>query len=389
MSRSAKFYDFIFISLIIYAIFDMQTSQVTGNAGVSRTNTHLALILLIGLHGVFLFLSIAKRRHFYVTATAGITILITLWILILDVFCEIDLWTMLTHCGLSALWMFAQYFYSVYPDNHACVIERIQKRFFLLLLVYAVGIVYYMIQMWVTKGRLLVSNLAYNMLVLLPWFYVPSAKDRDKVATIIVAIFTLITLKRGAIIAFVLMFLFAMSALGKIKNQQNKYIGRLILLSSVFIIVACIVDSYLGGALFSRFTVSQMQGGSGRTDMYKLILEALSERNITTLFFGTGSGSSSLLLGTGAHNEWLEFLYSFGIVGVGLYFCLLISMIKQTLKLKRYSSEMYISIAMSTIYFTCVGLYGGMYFVQSSYFLFALIGYSNYRLNEELMEYEK
>lgn len=157
------------------------------------------------------------------------------------------------------------------------------------------------------KGRLLVSNLAYNMLVLLPWFYVPSAKDRDKVATIIVAIFTLITLKRGAIIAFVLMFLFAMSALGKIKNQQNKYIGRLILLSSVFIIVACIVDSYLGGALFSRFTVSQMQGGSGRTDMYKLILEALSERNITTLFFGTGSGSSSLLLGTGAHNEWLEF----------------------------------------------------------------------------------
>lgn len=379
-SYTLKYYFVIFISLLIYALFDMQSSQVTGNAANSRSSTHIALIVLILLHFLSFIFYVLRSGKLRVTNFQISILCITLWILTLDIFKGVNLWLMLTHCGLSALWFLSAYFYSEYRSRSAYIIEKIQTSLFLLLIIYSIAILYYMIQMYITRGRLLVSNLSYNLLVIFPWLLIKSdgySFKHIKLSTAIVSVFIIISLKRGAIIAFILMFLFYMIVEGRKQNKQTSYFIKLIISAVAISAVAIIVDNYLEGALFSRFTLAELQTGSGRNTMYEKVINSLRQRNIKDLVVGIGSGGSSQLLGTGAHNEWLEFIYSFGLIGVLLYFLLIISMVKQVIAKSRMRDEIYIPLAMSLIYVIAVGMYGGIYFMQSTYFVFALFGFSN------------
>lgn len=378
--NTITFFFVIFVSLLVYALFDMQSSQVTGNAANSRSSTHIALIVLILLHFLAFTFYVLRSGKLRVSGYQMCILCITFWILALDILKSVNLWLMLTHCGLSVLWFLSTYFYSEYRSRSAYTIEKIQNLLFILLLIYSIAILYYMVQMYITRGRLLVSNLSYNLLVLYPWLLIKTdgySYKHIRLATIIVSIFIIISLKRGAIIAFTLMFLFYMIVEGKKQNRQTSYFIKLILSATAIFVVALVVDNYLEGALFSRFTLAELQAGSGRNTMYERIIVSLSQRNLRDLFFGIGSGASSQLLGTGAHNEWLEFTYSFGLVGVFLYFLLIVSMLKQVINKAKNKDDIYIPLAMSLIYVISVGMYGGIYFMQSTYFVFAIYGFSN------------
>ena len=378
--NTLKYYYVIFVSLLIYALFDMQSSQVTGNAANSRSSTHIALIVVILLHFLAFIFYVLRSGKLRVTNFQIVILCITLWILTLDIFKGVNLWLMLTHCGLSTLWFLSAYFYSEYRNRSAYTIRKIQNSLFVLLIIYFVAILYYMIQMYITRGRLLVSNLSYNLLVIFPWLLIKSdgySFKHIKLATAIVSVSIIISLKRGAIIAFILMFIFYMIAEGRKQNKQTSYFIKLIISATAIFVVAIIVDNYLEGALFSRFTLAELQTGSGRNAMYERLITSLQQRNIKDLMVGIGSGASSQLLGTGAHNEWLEFIYSFGLIGVLLYFLLIISMVKQVVTKYKLNDEIYIPLAMSLIYVISVGMYGGIYFMQSTYYVFALYGFSN------------
>lgn len=80
------------------------------------------------------------------------------------------------------------------------------------------------------------------------------------------------------------------------------------------------------------------------------------------------------MLGTGVHNEWLEFLFSFGVIGVILYGLFFVALAWRVLQLIRMASPYASAYAMAVVYMLVVGMYGGIYFVHSTLYIMAFLG---------------
>src|SRR5690606_23104681 len=126
--------------------------------------------------------------------------------------------------------------------------------------------------------------------------------------------------------------------LSVMKGNWMQFIVRLIPISLIAFLIFKWVDSLGGGYLSARFNQEELSSGSGRVDMWSTVINSLYERDDLSLLMGSGSGSSVMLLGTGVHNEWLEFLYSFGVVGVILYFLMCMIIIRRYFTLIKHKS---------------------------------------------------
>lgn len=371
----------VFAVLFGYALIDMQTSSVTGNRDADRSLTHLLLVLLIGIHIVYFLFDIVIKGKVICFYTMAVCLFITIWITIVDLMRGAEAWAMLTHCGLSVLW-FLSYYYFFASFNAKASSKLLFNLLFLLFALYSVATVYY-VRLLFGIRRYGVSNLSYNVLVIFPWFFI-NTSERKRLSLIIVsAVVIAISMKRGAIIAFLIMMLFYLYTKGKIEEKAAKYLFLFIISCLVFAGVFFVANRFLRGRLVLRFSLEQLQEGSGRREMYQYIISLIRQRNLVDLLIGLGSGASVQAWGTGAHNEWLEFTFSFGLVGALLYLWLVITLIKATVRYKRNASKAYIPAAMSLIYMLTVGMVGGIYFMQSSYFIFALQGYLNAYFKEE------
>ena len=92
------------------------------------------------------------------------------------------------------------------------------------------------------------------------------------------------------------------------------------------------------------------------------------------MFFGTGGDSTLKILGVNAHNEWLEFMFCYGIVGVILYLSFILSLVFRYYTLLREGSQYASHWGMLTVYVILVGMFGMFYFAHSSFYVFFFIG---------------
>ena len=121
--------------------------------------------------------------------------------------------------------------------------------------------------------------------------------------------------------------------------------------------------------LFStRFSYESLIDGSGRAQLYRYAIEDIKQRSLLNLLIGRGSGSSIQFLGTAAHNEWLEFIFSLALLSF-LYLLLFISLFRQVYLLIRTSSFMRL-YAMAVLYMLVVGMYGQIYFLIRHFILY-------------------
>lgn len=161
--------------------------------------------------------------------------------------------------------------------------------------------------------------------------------------------------KRGAIIAGgagLLFFLYYQLRIIERKNRFRDYI---------FAIGSIIVLAYFGYDYYqsNEFLVNRMEAlsegsSSGRNIIYANIFNAWYEsHNILNILFGFGFGSSLILSGTGnwAHNDWLEGLEGFGLIGVILYLLLFFAALQMIYK-KNWSADNFF-IVISSIYMVC------------------------------------
>ena len=74
----------------------------------------------------------------------------------------------------------------------------------------------------------------------------------------------------------------------------------------------------------NEFLVSRMEqiteGGSGRDFIFSTIFDGwLNSASLFNMIFGYGFASSLRFVGNYAHNDWLELLSNFGLIGVIIY----------------------------------------------------------------------
>ena len=254
---------------------------------------------------------------------------------------------------------------------------RTTNIFFLLLLAF---IVPFFLSEVNYKNALLVDSFSvlndiYYIILLLPWVLL-YPKDRWRGAGIIIIVFlALWSMKRTALFALLL-------ALGiyffSERIRVRKLIEWRILVGICFFSVSILllysyIDTQTNGFFVSRISSSLDDKGSGRVDIYKEVIKLQGESTISSWFLGHGhdtvSKSTSSLLS--AHNDWLEVLFDYGLVGLVLYSCFNLLLLRKIMQLFKQNSYYGPPMAASYVLFFLISLSSHLV-IYASYFAYLM-----------------
>ena len=153
-----------------------------------------------------------------------------------------------------------------------------------------------------------------------------------------VGIVAVYTNKRGVMLAFgatVLIFY-------AVKNFFIEKKFRLLFFIAMPFVLAAIgytlynISGGLDSSLYTRFSRISADGGAGRAYIWSAIIDAYFENSILWQIFGSGYyGVINLMRGAvvGAHNDYLEALYNYGIVGFGSIIAMFVLLLKKSVSL--------------------------------------------------------
>ena len=172
-----------------------------------------------------------------------------------------------------------------------------------------------------------VNNIAYSFARLIPLLYFVRKNMVFRLGLLLLIVFFVISgAKRGALVIGLIGTIMYLLFLFKNKELKRGCLGGFV---SFLVIVAfgyLLVENILGNEfLMNRFNSGNL---SGRDDIYSTLFDSWYASNNWNLLFGLGFVSSLDLTGFLAHNDWLEILSSFGLLGVFVYLGILVCLIK-------------------------------------------------------------
>lgn len=360
----------ILLSMIAYVFVDLQNSALVGNSNANRTGVYLMIGVLLALSATRDFF---KQQRYY-TRTEFALLLIVVWIILCNIFMLNFQWTTYIHIGLALLWYLLYKFFYNHNGIDPQLLKHTQLFFVLILCIYAVALLSSSFRM---RGELnnddAVLNTAYYVLIFLPVVFSFKKKYTKIIAVSIIAFCVFWTFKRGAIVAFFAMLLCYYYTQKKLGSAQSGIL-RFLAICAVLLLMLGFVDRYTGGIISDRFSWANLQDGSGRNDLYTRAFSYLRSCDFITLLFGRGAGATARYIGESAHNEWLEFIICYGLVGVFLYLNLMISIFRHYLLLLRQKQPNAACVGILLTYWLCVSMYGAIYFIQSTIFVVSMLG---------------
>ena len=185
------------------------------------------------------------------------------------------------------------------------------------------------------------NNAAYTLLYFLPLLLCVKNKYVRIAAIIVTSIALLFSLKRGGTLAFALALVAYLFVELHVLSQKTSKLSYLIL------IVICIWGAYevysnffsgQADMLINRFSLGN-EGGSGRDGIYRAVLNLISSSDIIGYLLGHGYGGVlNTSIGLSAHNDYLEFMYDYGILGLCLLIVFVYKFARYTIYLCRCKS---------------------------------------------------
>lgn len=207
-------------------------------------------------------------------------------------------------------------------------------------------------------------NSIYYPICLLPFAILN--KKYCYISILFVLICTLLSAKQGAFIIITIS-----SILYYILNQRLE--GKKLGLS--FFIIVCVsisVGIYLyeyvvntyDTDIIEGFSTLSEDGGSGRSDIYMVVISLLYSADCFQLLLGHG-GLNSVAndIGISAHNDFLEVLYDFGIIGFSIYLLFIRLIIGKTIDAYRIRSGLTIGLFISVAAFIVLSLVSHIMFI--------------------------
>lgn len=161
----------------------------------------------------------------------------------------------------------------------------------------------------------------------------------------LLAIAVVISLKRTAVVIFVLALIIHLW----IKDSADKMrVLKIITSLIVLAIITVIIQNKFNINIIDKFEMMADDGGSGRTDIYELLFPQIFTRGFGSFVIGDGYYGVINIIGGTAHNDFLEILFDFGVIGFIAYIYIYIVLIKNYLRMKQkqypYRSQYLISI---------------------------------------------
>lgn len=374
-----------FLLLFAYSFYDAMNSGNSGASDENRGVVYIYLLMMLGWNAIYLLQTkvISQRKNSIIPIMIGMPI----WIFVCSLMNGIS-WVMYVHLFLSVWWISSyQYFYR-YTLYNPESIDLVKIFFIIVFFFYVYMSVYAQANIALTRDQEhIVLNYAYNIISFVPIFLLFENKMIRLSLLVIAVVMLFFSYKRGPLLILPIMYF--VYILSTRNNSSSKTIVKVLGLLLVVIISFSVADYYSGGYLSSRFSSEELADGSNRSEMWAMAWYDIKNRDLFTLLIGKGSGSSIKLLTSGCHNEWLEFLFSFGVIGVILYFILGCRLIKRYLTLRKTGSSYAGVYGALVVFFWMVGFFSGFYFVHSSFYYFASLGLIESLVYKEQLDYAK
>lgn len=205
----------------------------------------------------------------------------------------------------------------------------------------------------VSEDTHLVSS--YYALYILPLILLVRKGWVNAVAVLVAMLVILSSLKRSGVVALVLaVFVFVVVRMYvNNKLKPTTILGGGIALA-LFAVLFIVLGSMGNETIFERFENIGNDNGSGRLAVWDVTLRLISREDIGTLFLGNGYNMVQMNspFNLSAHNDFLEVTFDYGLIGLALYVCAVLSTIYYTFRMIGSKSAYAPSMAMMlTIFF--------------------------------------
>lgn len=211
-------------------------------------------------------------------------------------------------------------------------------------------------------------NTCYYFVLILPFVLCQNKKLFLYGGICICLLPVLMTNKRGAFLALALATIIYTYHEMKNKKMTSKMVRRVLTIGCVSIIGLYIMMNKFGEVMINRLVSIGEDGGSGRLEIYKVMLLNIRDNDIIEHIIGHGvytSSASLSNLGGAAHNDWLEVYWSYGLIGFFAYTYMTFAIISERKKIKRYCPALYPAYCGSIIVFIVVSFISQIIYVPS------------------------
>jgi len=234
-----------------------------------------------------------------------------------------------------------------------------------------------------------VNNYGYNFVLLLPLLLLLNKKTVINIGFILIIIFyTILSAKRGALISLICGIIVYVLYQYKELNLPNTKMRRFFIIVIIFLFMGflsfCIKNN--------EFFMFRWENISNNTSNRDVILESLYNfwvvnYNVISLIFGFGLSGTIYFCGNFAHNDFIEVIFDYGILGFIFYISILCILFCKVIH-RNVSYSIKYSLLSTLIIWLSKGMTTGVITGDSSLLLTIVIGYS-YGLHNHIIKMQK
>lgn len=233
--------------------------------------------------------------------------------------------------------------------------------------------------MWFLNGgrsSLAAVNAVYFITCLFPLVFLDINKYAKAFIFVATTACTLLSGKRTALIVIVIAFCVPYIINLFMLNRKHKFkiaMSLVTIAGTIVLLYGFLLDKF-NIIVFERFQNISTDGGSGRLDIYRTVIDSFGNSNIFHKLLGHGYNGvfSYGVTYTSAHNDFLEILFDNGLVGVFLYLIFVIGMISIGIKLLRLKKVSALSMVSALLVFLCMSLTSHL-IIYPTYFIYLVI----------------
>tara|TARA_R110001583_G_scaffold56717_1_gene170919 strand:+ start:7948 stop:9072 length:1125 start_codon:yes stop_codon:yes gene_type:complete len=217
-------------------------------------------------------------------------------------------------------------------------------------------------------------NDAYYVLPFLPFILLLKNNTLKYLGIIIIVISLIISYKRAGIIALLFSLMFYLILYFKYQQKVKK--SGLKKTAFIFITIITIIfladysTTETGEVISMRFNSMGEDGGSGRVFIWSEVIKLQERNSFNGWILGNGYNSvKQTYINDSAHNDFLEVLYDYGLIGLFLYLILIYKLYEIYLKLKKLDWVFSIAFGSSLIIFMVLSIFSHL-IIYPSYFIY-------------------
>lgn len=224
-------------------------------------------------------------------------------------------------------------------------LNYVEKLKYVFIIIFLMGVAYFILgkiaQMEFHMGLMGGSNTVFCVMTVLPFLLLFDNKYIKIAAIAITVVCIVFSNKRSATLTLAIALLPTLNnMMSGFRSTTAKYITIGILGAGAFFLFMYFSDNYLGGRIFDRFESLEEDGGAGRVYIWQYIYNRLMESSFIEWFFGHGHRAVAALgVETAAHNDFLEVIFDYGLLGFPVYISLHWNVAKRMLSLRGMASE--------------------------------------------------